>query len=85
MVCCCRAGAMSTPKLYRTDAGPILYSVDAERDRAEISLAQWSHRDDMPMLGICRGIQVINVAMGGTLWQDIPSESGSTLRHRHPA
>ena len=36
---------------------------------------------DMPILGICRGIQFINAALGGTLWQDIPSQFSDTVSH----
>ena len=44
------------------------------RDEAEILLTKYAYEKDVPLLGICRGCQVINVAMGGTLYQDIPSQ-----------
>ena len=50
------------------------YGVDAERDQFEIDLFAAAVRRDIPVLGICRGIQVINVALGGTLLQDVPSD-----------
>jgi len=58
-----------------------LRSVDLPRDRAELPLARWAVRDDLPLLAICRGIQVLNVALGGTLYQDIPAQIPQSLRH----
>ncbi|PJF31603.1 MAG: gamma-glutamyl-gamma-aminobutyrate hydrolase [Phototrophicales bacterium] len=52
-----------------------------ERDIAEIQIAKWAVADDLPMFGICRGHQVFNVAMGGTLYQDIPSELRTQYTH----
>jgi putative glutamine amidotransferase len=54
---------------------------DPLRDQVELALAQRALADGMPLLGICRGIQLLNVAMGGTLYQDIPSELPGTLDH----
>ncbi len=56
--------------------------VDEERDKMELHLYKKVIKADKPVFGICRGIQVMNVAMGGNLYQDIPSEfPGKTLRH----
>ena len=44
---------------------------DPELDAADLQLTRWALHDDKPLLGICRGMQVLNVARGGTLWQDI--------------
>jgi len=55
--------------------------VDPLRDGAELPMARWAVADNKPLLGICRGVQVINVALGGTLFQDIPSEIPSELHH----
>src|SRR3954468_8764759 len=52
-----------------------------ERDRFEIPLTQEAVRRDVPLFAICRGVQVLNVAEGGTLIQDIPSAVTSQLRH----
>jgi putative glutamine amidotransferase len=62
---------------------PELGEVDAQRDAVELALARWSRDDGKPLLGICRGIQVLNVAFGGSLWQDIPSQLPGRLDHRH--
>lgn len=55
--------------------------IDVLRDATEIALARWAAQDDLPVLGICRGHQVMNVALGGTLIQDIPDITGSSLTH----
>ena len=52
-----------------------------ERDRSELALARGAVERDMPVLGICRGMQVMNVAFGGTLTQHLPDEVGHE-RHR---
>ena len=54
-----------------------IHGVDEVRDEMEIWLTRAALRDDVPVFGICRGIQVMNVALGGTLLPDIPG-------HRHP-
>lgn len=56
-----------------------------ERDRCEIALARIAREMRIPTLAICRGMQVINVALGGTLIQDIPSEHPSDIRHDRSA
>lgn len=52
-----------------------------ERDAIEIAVTRMAIAADLPLLGICRGEQVMNVAMGGTLYADIPSQYVTTLRH----
>lgn len=54
-------------------------------DRFEIAVVKKAIALDKPLLGICRGLQLINVALGGTLYQDIPSEIPHALKHNmHP-
>jgi putative glutamine amidotransferase len=55
-----------------------------ERDRAELALARRAIDRDMPVLGICRGMQVMNVAFGGTLSQHLPDEVGHERHRPHP-
>lgn len=56
-------------------------NIDVLRDNTEITLARWAAAEDRPVLGICRGHQVFNVALGGSLIQDIPDAVGTLLLH----
>ncbi len=69
------------PSWYGAAAIPALGDVDRERDLFELALFAGARQRGMPILGICRGIQLINVALGGTLWQDLPTERPSTIAH----
>jgi putative glutamine amidotransferase len=66
---------------YGVPDGGLLKYVDPERDRVELLLARWALAEGKPILGICRGIQLLNVAAGGTLIQDIPTDVGTAVRH----
>lgn len=72
------------PALYGGVRHPTMYSLDAERDTSEASLARAALRRDMPILAICRGLQVCNVVMGGTLYPHLPDVYGDTVAHRLP-
>lgn len=54
------------------------------RDSAEIRITRWAAAEDVPLLGICRGQQVVNVALGGDLYMDIPAQLPGALRHATP-
>ncbi|MCI2253375.1 gamma-glutamyl-gamma-aminobutyrate hydrolase family protein [Domibacillus indicus] len=56
-------------------------SVFAERDEFELELTALLLKKKKPILAICRGLQVLNVALGGTLWQDVPSQVSSHIQH----
>ena len=56
--------------------------VKPARDKLELSLFKWAIEKDLPVFGICRGIQVMSVAMGGSLYQDIPSHFTDHLTHK---
>jgi putative glutamine amidotransferase len=56
--------------------------VDAERDAIDFALLDEARRAEVPVLGICRGLQVVNVALGGTLVQDLPRERPSDVVHQ---
>jgi putative glutamine amidotransferase len=60
---------------------PTTSEVSAARDTLEINLTRWALGARVPLLAVCRGLQVLNVALGGSLHQDIPSEPGSPLDH----
>ena len=57
-------------------------SINPKRDAMELKLMKMVLELDKPVLGICRGLQVLNVALGGTLWQDIPTQCPSELHHQ---
>ena len=55
--------------------------IDEERDRFEVELIHAARGRDLPFLGICRGLQVLNVALGGTLYQDLSYRAGTDPTH----
>ena len=72
------------------DVDPVSYSAsrhercgntDLARDRVELLFARWALEEGKPLLGVCRGMQVLNVARGGTLYQDCAAELPAALRH----
>src|SRR3990172_7799012 len=69
------------PRFYRETPHPNLKEIEPLRDPIEIDAIQKVLKRDMPLLGICRGIQTINVAAGGTLFQDIPSFIKTDIEH----
>jgi putative glutamine amidotransferase len=69
------------PDLYGAVPSPRLGRVNRGRDLTELAAARAARDRRLPTLAICRGIQVLNVALGGTLVQDIPSERGGSLAH----
>ncbi|MBO7473391.1 MAG: gamma-glutamyl-gamma-aminobutyrate hydrolase family protein [Ruminococcus sp.] len=69
------------PKLYSARKIGACGECSSERDIMEGMLLKRAMKSDKPILGICRGIQFINAALGGTLWQDIPSQFSDTITH----
>ena len=69
------------PVFYGEDRHPSVEDAEPGRDEFEIDLARRSMASGLPLLAICRGAQVLNVAAGGSLVQDIPTASGSALSH----
>jgi putative glutamine amidotransferase len=74
-------GADVGPHIYGAKQHPTVVRVLPERDAFELALVHEALARDLPLLAICRGHQVLNVATGGTLVQDIPSELESTVDH----
>jgi putative glutamine amidotransferase len=72
------------PQLYNGKTHETVYMVDSERDSSEINLARVVISEDFPVLGICRGTQVLNVALGGTLITHLPDIVGEDILHRAP-
>lgn len=77
-------GVDVAPAFYGETPHPQLGQVDDALDEAELTLAHWALAERMPTLGICRGIQLLNVAAGGTLYQDIPAQIEQALPHACP-
>ncbi|MCC6454811.1 MAG: gamma-glutamyl-gamma-aminobutyrate hydrolase family protein [Caldilineaceae bacterium] len=69
------------PSTYGAERHAQLGATDKERDRTELLLTEWALAEGMPVLGVCRGAQVINVACGGTLYQDLHSERPDFAKH----
>lgn len=69
------------PYLYGEQTSRAVARMDSDRDRWELALFAAADARRLPMLGICRGCQLVNVALGGTLWQDIPSQLPSAQGH----
>ena len=77
-----QGGADIAPETYgETPLNPE-WSGDRVRDRYEIRLFEEFVRQGKPVLGICRGCQLVNVALGGTLYQDIATQVGKSVQHR---
>ncbi|MBC8331139.1 MAG: gamma-glutamyl-gamma-aminobutyrate hydrolase family protein [Anaerolineae bacterium] len=70
------------PQSYGVQTQSQLMFVDPDRDRVEIHLAQKAVDAGLPFFGVCRGHQVVNVALGGTLYTDIADEYPNALQHR---
>ena len=68
------------PRHFGQEIDPYCGEINEERDLLELYLMKWAMEKDIPVLGVCRGMQVINVALGGTLHQDIVHHLG--LVHR---
>jgi putative glutamine amidotransferase len=75
-------GADVEPRRYGEPARHDNLKTDAARDEYELALIQAALARDVPILAICRGIQAMNVAAGGTLVQDIPSELATPISHK---
>ena len=71
------------PALYGEAPHPLCEQPDKELDEIEMRLAFWVLQEDVPALGVCRGMQILNVALGGTLYQDIPAQRPNSLHHSH--
>jgi putative glutamine amidotransferase len=71
------------PSCYGEQPHPLLGAVDPHQDEVELALAHLGIERDLPTLGICRGMQLLNVALGGSLYQDICSQVRDSFKHCH--
>ncbi|HEX5005013.1 MAG TPA: gamma-glutamyl-gamma-aminobutyrate hydrolase family protein, partial [Gemmatimonadales bacterium] len=78
-------GADIDPVRYGAAPSPALGQLEPARDAFELALLAAAKARRLPVLAICRGLQLVNVAGGGTLWQDLPSERPGPVDHRQAA
>ncbi|GLV55286.1 gamma-glutamyl-gamma-aminobutyrate hydrolase [Dictyobacter sp. S3.2.2.5] len=69
------------PSTYKEEVIAAIEETDPALDKLELHLARWAYQEDIPTLGICRGMQLMNVSRGGTLYQDLDSLYENGLRH----
>jgi putative glutamine amidotransferase len=75
-------GGDINPKWYQGNDHPSIYSVDGDRDAFELQLASYALENHLPVLGICRGLQILIVASGGSLIPHVPEVYGTSVLHR---
>ena len=69
------------PGTYGESPLPACGRLDPARDRVELQFARWAVAEGKPLFGLCRGLQIVNVALGGTLYQDIAVQRGDAIKH----
>lgn len=75
-------GADIDPATYRAPRDPATEATYRERDDFEIGAVRHALQRDLPLLGVCRGMQILNVALGGTLRQDLSARDGTNIHRR---
>jgi putative glutamine amidotransferase len=81
---CLPGGPDLQPSTYGQEPHPELGPTEPRVDAVELALVRAADRRKLPILGICRGMQALNVARGGTLHQHLPDVAGSAIEHRQP-
>ncbi len=69
------------PHLFGEEAHPAIERVDSRRDRFEIALVRAARRRALPLFGVCRGVQLLNIALGGDIYQDIGDQTDGSICH----
>ncbi len=69
------------PATYGESPLPTCGRLDPARDRVELHFARWAVAEGKPLFGLCRGLQILNVALGGTLYQDIAAQRTDAIKH----
>ena len=75
-------GSDIDPAYFKEEPHLATKAPDPERDRFEVALTRMAWEAKLPLLGICRGMQVINIALGGTLWQDLSLKPPPNIGHQ---
>lgn len=76
-------GGDIAPERYGSVAHPLVGDVDPDRDRVELHLFDCVMQAGLPFLGICRGLQLVNTGLGGTLYEDILDQRDESIQHRY--
>lgn len=76
-------GGDMNPTCYGQSVYPKTEGLDLLRDDAELTIARWALEDHLPVLGVCRGVQALNVAAGGSLVQDVTDMVPHAIRHQY--
>jgi putative glutamine amidotransferase len=78
-------GVDVNPKFYGEEPVTGLGEIDEDRDRTEIQLTKMAYKRGLPIFAICRGIQMLNISLGGTLYQDIANQVKESIYHTQNA
>src|SRR6266550_2630019 len=71
------------PSAYGEPRGPLCGRTDPARDWTELLFLRWALADRKPVLAVCRGAQLVNVAVGGSLYQDVAAQHPAAIKHDH--
>lgn len=71
------------PAAYGEPRGPLCGRTDPARDWTELLFSRWALADRKPVLAVCRGAQLVNVAVGGSLYQDVAAQHPAAIKHDH--
>jgi putative glutamine amidotransferase len=74
-------GADVDPASYNADRHPLCDKSDPPRDQLELLFTKWAAEEGKPVLGVCRGLQIMNLAFGGTLVQDLADQMPGSIKH----
>lgn len=77
-------GGDIAPERFGAAPHPRVTDVDSDRDALELEFLAWAAADGKPFLGICRGFQIMNVGLGGTLYTHLPDQLPAALQHDNP-
>src|SRR5262245_17141956 len=69
------------PAAYQEEPTPLCGRTDPDRDETELTLTRWAMEDHKPVFAVCRGVQVLNVAAGGSVHQDLAAQLPGSIKH----